>query len=107
MSSFPVALQNLRANAASSDAAIAQGRQVQEEMRRQEEQARLVQERESREALQRGFQALSQAGQAAQQYGQQIINQSGGYQAPQVQSPTLSRPPVAHCRTIGYITTCN
>ena len=105
--SVRVALQNLRANAASSNAAIAQARQVQEEMRRQEEQARLVQERESREALQRGFQALSQAGQAAQQYGQQIINQSGGYQTPQVQSPTLSRPPVAHCRTIGYITTCN
>lgn len=100
-------LQQLRSNAAAAHAATAQRAQAQEDMRLQQEQDRLIQERERREALSRGFEALSQAGQAAQQYSQQIINQSGGYLAPQVQTPTLNRPPVAHCRTIGYITTCN
>ena len=100
-------LQQLRRNAASAQVATAHRVQAQEDIRRQQEENRLIQEREQREALRRGFEALSQAGQAAQQYGQQIINQGGGYQAPQVQTPTLNRPPVAHCRTIGYITTCN
>jgi hypothetical protein len=99
-------LQQLRGSAASSNAAIAQQVQAQQDMQ-QQEQARLMQERENREALRRSFEAISQAGQAAQQYGQEVLNQSGGSQAPQVYTPTLSSPPIVHCRTIGYITTCN
>lgn len=99
--------QQLREIAASINASAAQRAAAQEEMRRRQEQTRLVQEQERRQALQRGIQTVNQIGQAAQRTGQQMLNQSQGYGVPKVEQPTLSRPPVAHCRTIGYITTCN
>jgi len=55
---------------------------------------------------------LSAIGEAQQQQQQNTGSQSTlpnyypTYSAPQVVTPQLSSPNVVHCRTIGYITTC-
>lgn len=78
--------------------AAEQGRQAQAYAAEQQRQA-------SQEALRRGLESINQAGQAAQRAGQQQLRQS--YGTPQVQTPSLHQTGIVHCRTIGYVTTCN
>jgi len=99
--------------AAKNGIAIAQARsaQIQAEQIEQrglqvEQQALAAEQRRQAnlEGLRRSFEAINQAGQDAQRAAQQMMQSS---QAPQVQMPELSGPTIVHCRTIGYITTCN
>lgn len=51
---------------------------------------------------------LSAIGKGTEQQRQQqpAPNYYPSYQAPTVQQPTLNKTQIKHCRTIGYVTTC-
>lgn len=89
--------------------AAAQQQQIaqQEQLIAQQEQIEQLKSEQNQEALRQGIGALNQMGKDFQNAAQQMTNQSNQYQPPQVQQYTPQSPPIAHCRTIGYITTCN
>lgn len=88
--------------------AHAEYQQAQAHVAEQQRQARALateqQRQAGQEALRRGLDAINQAGQAAQRAGQQMQQ---SYGVPQVQNSTIHHTGIVHCRTIGYITTCN
>lgn len=83
-------------------------RRAEERKAREQEQEHAIVEKDrreaSREALRRGLESLNQAGINTQKAGQEMMQT---YEAPQVQTPVLNQTGIKHCRTIGYITTCN
>lgn len=74
-----------------------------EQLMRQQEQLDALEKSRRSDALQESLRAVNRDMQnVLQQTAQPIV-----YPAPNVEQFSPYRPPVAHCRTIGYITTCN
>lgn len=79
----------------------------QEQLIAQQEQINQLKRQQDQQALRQGLSALNQVGKDFQNAAQQMTNQSNQYKPPQVEQYSPHSPPIAHCRTIGYITTCN
>jgi hypothetical protein len=93
----------LRNNAATANALL----QQQQLAAGQQALAAEQQRQANQAALRETFESINRASQDSMRQTQELMQT---YTAPQVQhveGPTLSRPPIVHCRTIGYITTCN
>lgn len=99
-------LANVAARQRAKENAIAQS-QAQEQLEAQQKQIEAMRVEQRQQAIRQGLSAIGQLGKDAQNAAQQMGAQSNQYLPPQVTPLAPYSPPIMHCRTIGYITTCN